>query len=234
MVPTASPYQLLYQRIAIDRLSSAPAGHSIAQNLLLLQKQAGLALPKLPDDIVKVTSESPCGRPTMMFIAGSMDLSRFVMGANGTAWDSLTPVSAITRAARDVRLQHYIPRAMAAFQALRQKEGQALAELKDASPNKLKHKPSADSGSASTSAPLKDGEEAKEDPELVWRARSTAIRLMRSDPRMLGGEEEMGIAFKTPGWPANQGCYLCQGMMAYQSPRQWTENQQRKYILQFS
>lgn len=174
-----------------------------------LQKQARLALPELPPGIVRVTSDAPCGRPTMLFVAGTFDLSRIVFGANETAWGQLTAVSAITRMARDTRLQHYIPPAMAAFQALRRKEVEALAELQN------------DLGGTSD----------RED--LLWSARSRAIEQMRSDDSFLGGENEMGIALRPPTWSINQGCYLCQGMMGYQSPKSWNENQRRKYILKF-
>lgn len=46
-----------------------------------------------------------------------------------------------------------------------------------------------------------------------------AIRQMRSDPSLLGGEDELRIALCMSTWSINQGCYLCQGMMAYQSPK---------------
>lgn len=218
MVPTASPYQLLYQMIGIKKLSSAPAGDQITRTfckfhpLLLsvsLQKQACLALPELPPGIVRVTSDALCGRPTMIFVAGSPDLSHIVFGANEAAWGEFTAISSITRMARDTRLQHYIPPAMAAFQALRQKEVEALAGLQNDS----------------------SGTSNRED--LLWSARSRAIEQMRSDDTFLGGENEMGIALRPPKWSINQGCYLCQGMMGYQSPKSWNENQRRKYILKF-
>ncbi|KAL7913149.1 hypothetical protein GGI35DRAFT_442157 [Trichoderma velutinum] len=50
-----------------------------------------------------VTYDALGGRPAMIFIAGTTDLSHIVFGANGTAWGELTAVSAITRAARDTR-----------------------------------------------------------------------------------------------------------------------------------
>ncbi|KAM0261170.1 hypothetical protein ACHAQJ_002432 [Trichoderma viride] len=210
MVPTACPYQLLYQMRCIERLSSISDGDQMKPTFLSLQKTARLSLPKLPDGIVRVTTSDPCGRPTMIFVAGSMDLSgiRTVFGANETAWEDLTAVSAITRTMRDIRLQHYVPSAMKAFETLRRKEMEALAELQS------------DSGGTSE--------------DLLWRARSRAIEQMRSDESFLGGENEMGVALRPPTWSINQGCYLCQGMMGYQSPKSWNENQRRKYILTFN
>ncbi|PTB56424.1 hypothetical protein M431DRAFT_518183 [Trichoderma harzianum CBS 226.95] len=208
LVPTASPYQLLYQMICKKKL------HDVFYVPVLtppvsLQKQAYLALPELDSGIERVTSDAPCGRPTMLFVSGTFDLSHIFFGANETAWGELTAVSAITRIARDIRLRHYVPVAMEAFKALQRKEIEALAELEN------------ESGGASD----------KED--LVWKARARAIDRMRSDQSTLGGEKEMGIALRPPTWAINQGCYLCQGMMEYQSPKSWNENQRRKYILKF-
>ncbi|KKP00730.1 hypothetical protein THAR02_07156 [Trichoderma harzianum] len=213
MVPTASPYQLLYQMICKKKLHvpSAPTGDQIKRIFLSLQKQAYLALPKLDSGIQKVTPDAACGRPTMIFVAGTFDLSHIVFGANETAWGELTAVSAITRVARDTRLRHYVPVAMEAFKALQTKEMEALAELQN-----------------DQSGGTSDKEE-----ELVWKARARAIERMRSDKSTLGGEKEMGIALSPPTWAINQGCYLCQGMMEYQSPKSWNENQRRKYILKF-
>ncbi|UKZ96173.1 uncharacterized protein TrAFT101_010973 [Trichoderma asperellum] len=208
MVPTACPYQLLYQMICMEKLSSASTDQ-IPRTFLSLQKQAYLSLPQLPPGIKRVTSNDNCGRPTMIFIAGTLDLSRLVFGANETAWGDLTAVSAITRKARDIRLRHYITPAMQAFQALHRKEVEALTELQGNSGGNF------------------DG------AELLWRARSRAMEQMRSDDSFLGGENEMGLALRPPSWSINQGCYLCQGMMGYKSPKVWNENQRRRYILTF-
>ncbi|KAL6698548.1 hypothetical protein J3F84DRAFT_345506 [Trichoderma pleuroticola] len=172
--------------------------------------EAHLALPKLDPGIVRVTSDAPCGRPTMIFVAGKPDLSHVVFGANETAWGNLTAVSTITRTARDTRLHHYIPLATEAFEALFQKEMKALAELQNDQPCGTSNQ-----------------------DDLLWRARASAIEHMRSDDSFLGGEDEMGIALRPPTWSINQGCYLCQGMMGYQSPKSWNENQRKKYILKF-
>ncbi|KAL7936452.1 hypothetical protein V8C35DRAFT_295525, partial [Trichoderma chlorosporum] len=211
MVPTATPYQLLYQLICKDKLhadSSAPTGDEVTRIFSNLQKQVGLMLPELPHGI-RVTSDTPCGRPTMVFVAGSLDLSHIVFGANEPTWGDLTALSAITRAARDARLQHYVPKATAAFRALREKEAKALQELQS------------------------NSDSASDMKDLLWGARATAIRQIRSDDSFLGGDEEMGIALRPPTWSINQGCYLCQGMMGYKSPKTWNENQRKKYILTF-
>lgn len=147
----------------------------------------------------------------MIFVAATVDHSRIVFGANETSWGALTAVSAITRVARDTRLKHYIPLATKAFQALRREEKKAL--------NELKHSPS-------TSTLAKK--------ELEYRARLRAIAQMKSDDSFLGGENEIGIALRPPTWAFNRGCYLCQGMMGYKSPKPpSTEKQRKSYILQF-
>ncbi|KAM0447665.1 hypothetical protein ACHAO4_008806 [Trichoderma viride] len=208
-VPTASPYQLLYELICINKLSSAPTDH-ITRVLASLEKQEYLSLPDLPPGIERVTFDK-CGRPTMLFVAATPDRSRIFFGANETSWGTLTALSAITRMARDTRVQQYIPRAMKAFQALRRKEEEALVELR--------RNPSTRTLS---------------DKELKYRSRLGAIERMRLDESFLGGGNEMGIALRPPKWSFNQGCYLCQGMMGYQSPNPpVTEKQRKSYILQF-
>ncbi|KAM0454228.1 hypothetical protein ACHAPV_008501 [Trichoderma viride] len=208
-VPTASPYQLLYQLICIHKISSAPTDH-ITRVLASLEKQEYLSLPDLPPGIERVTFDK-CGRPTMLFVAATPDRSRIFFGANETSWGRLTALSAITRMARDTRVQQYIPRAMKAFQALRRKEEEALVELRrNPSTRTLSEK------------------------ELKYRSRLGAMERMRLDESFLGGGNEMGIALRPPKWSFNQGCYLCQGMMGYQSPNPpVTEKQRKSYILQF-
>ncbi|KAL7899012.1 hypothetical protein HDV63DRAFT_78921 [Trichoderma sp. SZMC 28014] len=208
-VPTAGPYQLLYQLICISKISAAPNDH-IARVLSSLQNKEYLSLPNLPPGIERVDLDK-CGRPTMLFIAATPNRSRIVFGANQTSWGTLTAMSDITRRARDIRLQQYVPRAMRAFQALRRKEEEALAELRR-NPNMR----------------------ALSEKELQYRSRLGAIERMRSDASFLGGENELGIALRPPRWEFNQGCYACQGMMGYQSPvPPVKEKQRKKYILQF-
>ncbi|EHK47084.1 hypothetical protein TRIATDRAFT_306808 [Trichoderma atroviride IMI 206040] len=208
-VPTTSPYQALYQSICINKLSSAPTV-PVTDVLASLAKKQKLSLPNLPPGIERVNFEK-CGRPTMLFVAATPDRSRIVFGANETSWGTLTALSAITRMARDIRVQQYIPRAMKAFRALRRKEEEALVELR--------RNPSARTLS---------------DKELKYRSRLAAIEKMRLDESFLGGGNEIGIALKPPSWKFNQGCYLCQGMMGYQSPNlQVSEKERKSYILQF-
>lgn len=139
----------------------------------------------------------------MIFIARTLEPSRITFGANETQWDGFTPVSTITREARDIRLTLYIPLAMNAFQKLRQKEDEARAGLP------------------------KTGISAD---ELRWMSRSKAIEQMQSDDSFLGGQNEMGVALVPPSWVINQGCYLCQGMMGYQPAKSFNENRRQKYI----
>ncbi|KAM0520767.1 hypothetical protein ACHAPE_003168 [Trichoderma viride] len=92
-VPTASPYQLLYQLICVEKMASAP-----------------------PDR-------------TTRDLLSTENRSRVVFGANQTSRGRLPAVHAITRKARDIRLQVYIPLALRAFQALRRKEEKELGYL---------------------------------------------------------------------------------------------------------
>ncbi|PON20215.1 hypothetical protein TGAM01_v210899 [Trichoderma gamsii] len=209
-VPTASPYQLLYQLACINKMASAPTDHITRVLLSSLDMQRGLSLPDLPPGIERVTF-GKCGRPTMLFVAATEDRSRVVFGANQTSWGGLTAVSAITRKARDIRLQEYIPLALRAFQALRQKEEKELAYLR---------------GHQAT--------RALGEKELKYMSRLAAIGQMRGDDSFLGGENEIGIALQPPKWAFHQPCYVCQGMMGYQSPNPPPLEKQRKsYILQF-
>lgn len=181
-------------------------------SLASLVKQRYLSLPELPPGIERVKDYLARGRPTMLFVAATPDRSRIVFGANNTAWGKFTAIAAITRRARDVRLQQYIPRATPAFRALKRKEQEALSELRRS-----------------------PGASSLAEKELQYRARSKAIERMRSDSSFLGGQNEIGIALRPPTWAFNQGCYACQGMMGYRSPNSPPSEKQRKsYILQFN
>lgn len=148
-----------------------------------------------------------CGRPTMMFAVVVSETPRLLVGMNEPSWAGFPAIANVTRQARDFRLQHYVPIARLAFNTLRDKEATHLSRLQAS-------------------------QTGKEDRTLQCEARREAILDMRNDPTFLGGTE-IGLALRLPGWHGNQPCYVCQGMMGYQSARRWSEKDKKGYLGRF-
>lgn len=129
---------------------------------------------------------------------------RLLLGSNEPSWGCLTSVSLITRAARDTRLKDYTPIAMPAFRRLQERD----TELRAA----LGHDP---------------------EKKLIFQARRQATTDMRQDITFLGGTNEVGLAFRVPAWSTNKPCFLCFGMMGYQSAVSWAAKDQDKYMSSF-
>lgn len=230
LVPTASPYQILRSMVlecdeVIDALKTKGAVNMLCKWFIEVcltdlgcypctnkynsrSVQQKKLLPGNLQEHEAYKPTGPCGRPTMMFALVPSNTALILFGTNEPSWGDLSAVADVTRQLRDFRLQHYIPKARDAFNALRCRE-------------------------LASRARLQVSQLRITDEKLLCESRDEAVKEMRSDTAFIGGSGN-GLAMRVIGWHGNQPCYVCQGMMSYSPARVWNEKKRKSYLGSFN
>ncbi|KAK4033289.1 hypothetical protein C8A01DRAFT_40262 [Parachaetomium inaequale] len=214
LVPSASPYQLLFEAL-LGREDTAEKLRSYDDQTLLLslREMQLLALSPNPSTLEPRPNKIGDGRPAMVFASVYHEKNGakcVLFGCNSPDWSGLPAVSAITKTMRNHRLQAYIPWGNAAFQALRKVEQSFW--------------PDSDSSGGGGG-----GDNSDETKRRRREARKRARAVMREHDAFFGGTHEHGIALQTPEWSSHMPCYLCAGMMRYKEVDDWSEDARGKY-----
>ncbi|KAF3483803.1 uncharacterized protein GIQ15_03127 [Arthroderma uncinatum] len=212
MVPTRSSREILLQLILgrktfRDRLSSTNPANFLGN----IGDRVDLPFEPLQQaDIVKLALKKPVadGSIKMLFVCyhdiPSNQSRRMVVGANQENWEGLKEIGDIRRRDRDYRLEPYIPRAWAAYKALRDHEIQEAGAINHKDYSTLQ----------------------------LGALRVRLAEDMRGHPSFLGRRNEHGQAFTTGG-ESHPCCYVCSGMMGYRVHMAWDRQRERLYFGSF-
>ncbi|KAK3290118.1 uncharacterized protein B0H64DRAFT_413452 [Chaetomium fimeti] len=206
-VPTASPYQLLFEALleseeVVQKLQDSQDDADLLRNIRLLFP--GVHFPAQSQD----RQELGDGRPVTVFASvyhKDDGTKRFLFGCSKPDWTGFEAIAVLTKDLRDTRLKECLPLSEPAFKALKAMEKRLEDEAAANNQGQPNH---------SSLSP----EQRKEDERAALQSLREAVgEAMREDETFLW-TDQVGMAFSTPSWTHKPACYVCASTMGYQDP----------------